>query len=247
MTETSATEPRKPRLSAEQLRPLWPLLAIACALLALWLAWAAFAQYRAGEREDTLQRARDQSTTAIAATVKRDIDTLASRLAQPRMQAALASGDLVGAADALGKDWAGVEQVEVLPADLDALYAGLPKSGYGKLAALEAALAGGKPVTWLVDDGGPRLALTAPAMSGTETIGVAYVRFPLAHVTAPIASATLGDDSYLALRQGNHNVAERGDDTLRNGAEVLATPVPGTDWRVAEAIGAVTCASGKRT
>ena len=236
MTETSATEPRKPRLSAEQLRPLWPLLAIACALLALWLAWTAFAQYRAGEREDTLQRARDQATTAIAATVKRDIDTLASRLAQPPVQAALASGDLVGAADALGKDWAGVEQVEMLPADLDALYAGLPKSGYGKLAALEAALASGEPVTWLVDDGGPRVALTAPATSGTETIGVAYVRFPLAHVTAPLAAATLGDDSYLALRQGNHNVAERGDDTLRNGAEVLATPVPGTDWRVAAAL-----------
>ena len=73
MTETSATEPRKPRLSAEQLRPLWPLLAIACALLALWLAWTAFAQYRAGEREDTLTRARDQATATIAATVKRDL------------------------------------------------------------------------------------------------------------------------------------------------------------------------------
>ena len=236
MTETSATEPRKPRLSAHQLRPLWPVLAIASALLALWLAWTAFAQYRAGEREDTLQRARDQATTAIAATVKRDLGTLASRLAQPPVQAALASGDLVGAADALGKGWAGAEQVEVLPPDLDALYAGLPKSGYGKLAALEAALAGGKPVAWLVDDGGPRLALTAPAMSGTETIGVAYVRFPLAHVTAPVASATLGEESYLALRQGSHNVAERGDDTLRNGAEVLARTVPGTDWRVAAAL-----------
>ena len=83
MTETSATEPRKPRLSATQLRPLLPLLAAACGLLALWLGWSAFAQYQAGEREDTLQRARDQATAAIAATVKRDIDTLASRLAQP--------------------------------------------------------------------------------------------------------------------------------------------------------------------
>ena len=83
MTETSATEPRKPRLSADQLRPLWPMLAIVSTALALWLAWTAFAQYRAGQREDALTRARDQATTAIAATVKRDIDTLASRLAQP--------------------------------------------------------------------------------------------------------------------------------------------------------------------
>jgi len=236
MTETSATESRKPRLSADQLRPLWPVLAIASALLALWLGWVAYAQYQAGEREDTLTRARDQATTAIAATVKRDIDTLSSRLAQPPVQAALAGGDLVGAAAALGEGWAGVEQVEVLPADLDALYAGLPKTGYGKLAALEAALAGGKPVAWLVDDGGPRLALAAPALSGADTIGVAYARFPLAHVTDPVASATVGDASYLALRQGSHNVVERGDDSLRTGAEVMAKPVAGTDWRVAAAL-----------
>jgi phosphomannomutase/phosphoglucomutase len=236
MTETSATEPRKPRLSADQLRPLWPVLALVSAVLALWLAWTAFAQYRAGQREDTLTRARDQATGTIAATVKRDIDTLAARLAQPPVQAALASGDLVGAAAAIGKDWAGVEQVEVLPVDLDALYAGLPKSGYGKLATLEAALAGNAPVAWLVDDGGPRLALAAPALAGPDAIGVAYVRFPVAHVTAPVASAAVGEESYLALRQGSHNVAERGDTGLRNGAEVLAKPVAGTDWRVAAAL-----------
>jgi phosphomannomutase/phosphoglucomutase len=236
MTDTSATEPRKPRLSAHQLRPLWPVLAIACALLALWLAWTAFEQYRAGEREQTLTRARDQATGAIAATVKRDIDTLAARLVQPPVQAALASGDLVGAAAAIGEGWSGVEQVEVLPVDLDALYAGLPKSGYGKLAALEAAVAGNAPVAWLVDDGGARLALTAPAISGGDTVAVVYVRFPLAHVTAPVASAAVGDDSYLALRQGSHNVVERGDAGLRDGAEVLAKPVAGTDWRVAAAL-----------
>jgi len=236
MTDTSATEPRKARLSARQLRPLLPVATVLCALLAAWLAWSAVEQYRAQVREEALLGARDRTVDALQQTVARESAEMDRRLAQPAVQGPLAAGDLVAAAAALGDGWAGVEQVEIVPADLDALYAGLPASGYGKLAALEAALAENKAMTWLVDDGGPRFAVAAPVRAGADVVGVAYARFPMAHVSAPVQAAAVGGDSYLALRQGGHTAVAVGDDALAGGAEVLARPVAGTSWRLAAAL-----------
>ncbi len=237
MTETSAIESRKPRLSAAQLRPLLPVLALVCGLLALWLAWSGWEQYRAGTREVALRQARDAVAQSIGATVGKDLAQLGERLASAPVQAALGSGDLAGAGRQLGHGWAGVEAAEVLSPGLDEVYGKLPRAGYGKLAAAEAAVAGGKPVAWVVrDGGGARLALAAPALVGQALAGVAYVRLPLSRATAAIEGASVNEDSYLALRQGSHSVVERGDKSLANGAESLSTPVPGSDWRVAAAL-----------
>jgi phosphomannomutase/phosphoglucomutase len=237
MTDASATEPRKPRLSTQQLRPLLPVLAGIALLLAAWLGWSAFTQYQAGQRESALLRARDAAATGMERNVGAEVAQLVQRLAQPPVQAALAAGDFANAARLIGEGWSGVEQVEVFPADLDAMYAGLPKAGYGKLAALEAALAGNKPVAWIVRDaGGVRFAVAAPAAVGNQATSVAYARFPLSRAAGPVETAVVGDDSYLALRQGSHNVIERGATALQNEAEVLAKPIAGTDWRLAAAL-----------
>ena len=51
-------------------------------------------------------------------------------------------------------------QAAVLPPTLQDAYAGLPKSGFGRLAAAEAALAEDKPVLWAIrEDGQPAIAL----------------------------------------------------------------------------------------
>ena len=237
MTETSATESRKPRLSAAQLRPLLPVLALVCGLLALWLAWSGWEQYRAGTREAALLQARDSVAQSVGTAVGKELAQLGERLASAPVQAALGSGDLAGAGRQIGQGWAGVETVEVLAPDLDEAYAKLPQTGYGKLAVAEAAIATGKPVAWVVRDGGnARLGLAAPALVGQALAGVAYVRLPLNRATAAIEGASVDEDSYLALRQGSHSVVERGDKSLATGAESLSTPVPGSDWRVAAAL-----------
>ena len=69
------------------------------------------------------------------------------------------------AARALAAGWEGVQRSEVWPADMQALYAALPRSGYGSLAVAEAALAAGKPAARVVKTRGPqRLALAAPEL-----------------------------------------------------------------------------------
>ena len=71
--------------------------------------------------------------------------------------------------------------------------------------------------------------LAAPAMHGRVRCGRG-LRAPAAgsRDRPDAVRQASRDDSYLALRQGSFSVVERGDKALANGAEVLATPVPGT-------------------
>src|SRR5690606_20018515 len=95
----------------------------------------------------------------------------------------------------------------------------------------------GKPVLWAIrEDGKPEVALAAPARGGEATVGIAFARLPLARATVGLQSASLPDDSYLALRQGSFNLFERGDASLSQGAERRAVPIAGTGLRVAAAV-----------
>src|SRR3546814_8153888 len=92
--------------------------------------------------------------------LKGDLDKLTERLASDRVQAALAAGDLAAAGTALGDGWKGVEEAAVLPPDLEQAYEGLPKTGFGRIAVLEAAMTEDKPVLWAIRaDGKPAIAL----------------------------------------------------------------------------------------
>ena len=232
MTETSATESRKPRLPAAQLRRCcrwWPLV---CGLLALWLAWSGWEQYRAGTRETALLQARDSAAQTVGTAVGKEL-AAARRTARQRAGAGRARQRRPGRRLAGRSARAGPEQktVEVLAPDLDAAYAALPRPATASSAVAEAALATDKPVAWVVRDGGsPQLGLAAPARGGQALAGVAYVRLPLNACDGRASTgANVDDDSYLALRQGSHSVVERGDKALATGAESLATPVPGSD------------------
>ncbi|MGN6512789.1 MAG: phosphomannomutase/phosphoglucomutase [Lysobacteraceae bacterium] len=224
----------KPRLSAGTLRPALPILAALCALLALALAWTGFRQWQDAQRSDALQTSRDLAVQGTARALQKQATELHDRLASAPVQAALAQGDLAGAASAIKTGWAHVEAVELLPPDLDAAYAALPATGYGKLAVAEAALAANKPMARIARDaGGNKLVVAAPASTGGQPVAVALVRLPLAIATDALQSAPVSDDTYLSLRQGNARVLERGDPALADSAESLAAKVPGTDLRIA--------------
>ncbi|MEO6263854.1 MAG: phosphomannomutase/phosphoglucomutase [Luteimonas sp.] len=231
----SDSKPRL-RLSAAQLRPALPIVAALCVLLALWLAWSGWQQLQDATRSRALQQSRDLAVQGTQHALLQQAERLRDKLASPTLQSALAAGDLVGAEAQLKGGWPHIEQAEILPADLDAAYAGLPKSGFGKLAVAEAALAANAPVVRIVKDDGAKLVLAAPARVGGQLAGVAYVRLPLAQATDAVQAVNVGDDSYLALRQGNYNVIQRGDASLATSAESLAVKVPDSDLRIVAAL-----------
>src|SRR5690606_3327591 len=129
------------------------------------------------------------------------------------------------------------EQAAVLPPDLADAYERLPAEGFGRIAVAEAALVEDRPVAWVIrDDGQARVALAAPARVGEATLGVAFVRLPLARATLGLDAVAVEDKSYLALRQGGFTLLERGDAEFAAAAERMAKPVPGTGLRVAAAV-----------
>lgn len=235
MSAQDAATPAKKKLDLRtQLRPALPAIALVCGLLAAWMAWSGWEQYSAEHRKGALVGKRDNAVKQVGNLVKKDLESLTKAVASGPVQAALAENQLPTAAAALKAAVPGAEYAEVLAEGFDGAYASLPATGFGKLGLVESALSENKAVVAIVrDGGGPRLGLAMPAMiAGTRT-GVAYVRLPIAHVTAPVSSGEVADDSYLALRQGSFNVLERGDKELAGGAEVLSAPVPGSPWRIA--------------
>ncbi len=223
--------------SAAQLKAVLPWVAAALVALAGWFGWSGYQLQQDQSRRLDIAEVRDQAAMAAQQALLSEQKRLAERLSSAAVQAALATGDLTAAAKQLGADWPGASDVAVVAPDLTAEYAALPKSGYGRVGVLEAAIAGDRPTAAIVRQaGGSQLALAAPAHSGTQLVGVAYLRLPLQKITAAIDKADVADDSYLALRQGTFSAVERGDTALAGGAEALAVKVAGSDLRIAAAV-----------
>ncbi|HXH01614.1 MAG TPA: phosphomannomutase/phosphoglucomutase, partial [Xanthomonadaceae bacterium] len=218
-------------LNAGQTRPALPWIAGLLALLALWLLWSGWQQMREQSGLDALTAQRDRSVSAVSQYVASETKRLRVKLAEPAVQAALQRGDLATAATRLRAGWPDAQAVDIIPADLQATYAGLPKSGYGRIAVVEAALAANKPVARVAREGAAtRFVIAAPAQVNGQTLGVAYVQFPLKALTDTVIA---GDDShYIALRQGRYNIVAHRDTEIADGTEVLAAKVPGSDFRV---------------
>ncbi|GAB2629611.1 phosphomannomutase/phosphoglucomutase [Novilysobacter erysipheiresistens] len=227
----------RPQLSLEQLKPLLPLLVGACALLAAWFGWNAWQQYRDDARHTAIDQSRDNAVQAIAAGLAAEHKRFAQQLDSRTVRTAIEAGDLAKAGALLVDGWPGASRGAVLPPGLDNAYATLADGGYGQLATLEAALVEDAPVAWMISsDGKPRLALAAPVRDGEQVVAVALVQLEPKPIIGPVATAAVGDATYLALRQGSHSVVERGDAGLAGAAEVLAKPVPDSGLRVAAAV-----------
>ncbi len=222
----------KSRLPHEQLRQALPLIAGLCVLLACWLGWTAWQQLQDVNRSQALQISRDLAVTGTQRALQDQIGRMHDTLASSAVQDALAQGDLAAAAARIQAGWPNIELAEVLPPDLDAPFAGLPESGFGKLAAIEAAMIANAPVARIAKDGGAKLVLAAPAQAGGHLAGVAYVRLPLSMVVNALQSVVVDDGSYMALREGNYTVTARGDTKLSDVAEALSKKIPGTDLRI---------------
>ncbi len=231
----------RPQLSLEQLRPLRPLAIALGLLLAAWFAFSAWQQYRDGTRRGALVLARDVAAQSLGTSLANQKKRLVEQMANPAFRAAVQAGEFDRAAALLTDGWPDAHGGQVVAPDLDTAYATLAQPGrgdYGRLAALEGALAAGEPLAWVIGETrAPVLALAAPVLDAAgEPLAVALAQLPLPRVTAGLDQAVLGDSSYLALRQDSHSVVERGDATLATSAEVLAVPIRGSDLRIAAAV-----------
>lgn len=233
------TDSEAPRAKFDyaQLRPGLPWVTGALLLLTLWLAWSGMQQLRDSAGLASLSTQRDASAEAMSKVIGAETNRLRGKLEAAPVKAALQANDLATAAARIGEGWPGLQRVEVLPTDLQAAYDGLPQTGYGRIAAIEAAQAKNAPVARIVaDKGTPRFVLVAPATVGQQTVGVVYAQFPLTTLTADLTATAIDDDNYLALRQGGYTVLARGDQALETSAESLAAKVPGSDFRIAAAV-----------
>ena len=231
----------RPQLSLDQLRPLRPVVIALALLLAAWLAFSAWQQQRDGARRSGLTTARDVAAQALGSSLSNQKKRLVAQMQNPGFMAAVRTGEFDRAGALLTDGWPGAQGGMVVPAELEATYAGLDQAGtggYGRLAALEAALAADEAVVWMMGGPSERLAALAAPVDGAdgEPVAVALAQLPLERLAGGFDAAPLGDGRYLALRQGSHSVLERGDTSLASGAEVMAVKVPGSELRVAAAV-----------
>ena len=208
-----------------------PWLLVLLALLAIWSPVAGGLRQLGESRQHALEASRDDVNMAVQRTLDGARQTFAAQLASKPFTTALAAGNTQAASAAIKQGWADAKRVEVWAGDLEHLYIGLPRSGFGTLAVAEDALHSGKVQARLVRTAGRQwLALAAPVMGK-----VAYAELPMARMQASVESPNLPDGSYLALRQGSSSVFERGDSGLSGAAEALAVKVPESDLRIAAA------------
>jgi phosphomannomutase / phosphoglucomutase len=214
-------------------RPLLIPLAVLMLLAALWLMWSSVAQIIDSNRRSDMQAARDMGGQFVQQALSQQAKRMNEGLAQPAVQTALGTGDPALAAKLLGAAWPQLHKAEILPPQLDDLYAQLSARGFGRLAIAETALMENK-VTHRVVRGerGQYLGLAAPARVGERLVGVAYVEVALSELTAGLETTAEVEDSYMALRQGNVNLWERGNKVYAEGAERLAMTVPQSELRM---------------
>ncbi|MEN5117993.1 phosphomannomutase/phosphoglucomutase [Luteimonas sp. TWI662] len=229
-------DPHRTRELTTQLARVAPVLAVVLALLALWCAWQGVRQWQAGQRSASVAQARDAAIDATGQALQAELRRMGERLASAPVQRALQDGRLDAAGVELGRDWSGATGVAVVPRDLRGEYDALGPGHFGRLAALESALAAGEPVLMVAGGpAGPQILVTAPARAGERPVGVAIAALPLERATAGLAAADVDPATYVALRQGGQTLLARGEQALSNVAERLGRQVPGTQLRIVAA------------
>lgn len=222
-----------------QIRPALLPIAALCLVLAVVMGWSGVAQFMHDQRRAALELTRDNGMQLVHQAMLRQQKQLSEAMERPAVQAALATGDLAGAAKAIRTGWPNVSMVQVYGTDLEAAYAEATKIGFGRLAVLETALAENRVRSWVVSSKGkPHLALSAPVKQADRVIGVAYAQLPLSELTTGLDTLGLDDDSYLGLRQNSATVWERGNMEYTGGAERMAREVSDSGLRVVAATSA---------
>ena len=151
--EEHSDDERKLAFDPAQTARLLPILVLLLGGLGLWCLGAGGLRMRDDARHANLEQARDDAVASVRRALNDQRQQLSKRLQSGAFKDAVAAGNTANAVAALKQDWSEVKRAEVWPANLDALYAALPRSGFGTIAAAEAALS-----RTHLDEGAPPLA-----------------------------------------------------------------------------------------
>jgi len=209
------------------------LLMAALLLLGLagWLGWGGYGQYLYAQMGESLEHARDQVVEGVQQAVVSQINQFSQRLENPSVQSALASGNQTAVVSAIAQGLT-AQDVKLFDSRLEEAYADMEGFGVARLGLLELALRGNSVVAHVVRDGGqPSLGLAAPVSLQGEP-AVVYVRYSLSSLLSILDNVHLPSDTFMGLRQGNFDIARKGNSSLGSTAETLARPVANTHLRV---------------
>ncbi|MFM6988413.1 MAG: phosphomannomutase/phosphoglucomutase [Arenimonas sp.] len=207
----------------------WLTAMAVLAAFALWFAYRGVDVFGQNKAERDILAARDAAVTAVAA---RSGDLVGRMLAvRKQVEPLLAAGDEGPVKLHFREAFKQAEAVELFTPELSAAYADIGAFGAGKLGLLEAALNDDSVAMRVIKaGGGPKLALVKSIGGGAQT-RLVYVQLPLSELDAALGRPVQGA-RFLALRQGQFDVLSRGDAALASTAELNASKVGKTPWRV---------------
>ena len=211
----------------------WPTAMAVLAAFALWFAYRGADVFAQNKAERDILAARD---AAVAAVTARSGDLVGRMLAaRKQAESLLAAGDEGPVKLYFREAFKQAEAVELFTPDLSAAYADIGAFGAGKLGLLEAALNDDSVAMRVIKaGGGPKLALVKSLGSGAQT-RLAYVQLPLSELDGSFGAPVQGA-RFLALRQGQYDVLSRGDAALASTAELNASKIGKTPWRVVASV-----------
>jgi phosphomannomutase/phosphoglucomutase len=220
-------------LKSRKTGSLLPLAAVLLLLAALWMAWGGWQLFHANRLHRATDEARHHVAEQLRPSFKSQIDHAASLAGNTALVNALKAGDKDAAKTVVMQTVPGTEAVEFYAPGFAEAYVNPEAFGFGKLGLLERSSQDGKAMLAVVKDAGSaRIGVAVPIAADGQLLSVVYLREPLAPVLKAVESAAPGG-AYLAVRQGNYNVAEAGtQQDLKFRAEEGAELLEGTTLRV---------------
>ncbi|MDO4709432.1 MAG: phosphomannomutase/phosphoglucomutase [Pseudomonadota bacterium] len=212
--------------SVEQARPLLVVLLV---LLAGWLIFLGGKQWLGSSGEQSLLAERDALAAEVGQQLAQIRKKVEAAVNTDELQQLLTVDSTQRVVEHFQKTLPEAKEVRIYPQDLQPFYQQLPESGYGRLAVVEASLVERETVMRIGQVGDGK-ALMVAVPSADER--VVLVAMPLASLTQVVAAASPGK-GYLAVRQGQSNIAENGDASLADFAESRAVKIAGSELRVA--------------
>jgi phosphomannomutase / phosphoglucomutase len=207
----------------------WQTATLLFGLFALWFAYSAFDVYSQNQTERSVLAARDQAAAQIAPkinTLQQSMLTAQKKL-EPLPPAMLDETIALAFKEAV----AGNERVEVYSTDMSTAYASIAKFGAGKLAVLESGINDEGVAMRVAKVAGSPKVLLAKSVGADSAMKVVLVQLPMSVLDNATAVA-LPSKGFIAVRQGQFDILTRGDTALAHTAEMNASKLAQTPWRI---------------
>jgi phosphomannomutase/phosphoglucomutase len=207
----------------------WKTGSVILVVLAFWFAMSGVGIYQQNKTERDVLAARDMAVKKIQPFSASLIEKMQSTASQ--FVTADSLMDSIAVKSAIANSIPNAESVQLHSVGLADAYENIEKFGAGKLAVLESASNDSQVAIRIIKVGDQRKLVLAKLI-GNETQNIlAYVQLPIS-VLDPVIPTTTPSDAFLGLRQGQVDLIQRGNVEFASTAEMNASVISGTPWRV---------------